>query len=73
MLLGTVEKIDFNSDDARRTGEVRAWLEGKGTSIGAYDLMIAGQALKRGLTVVTHNMGEFARVPGLKVEDWTVL
>ena len=44
-------------------------LEAAGTPIGAYDLLIAGQALARDLTIVTNNMREFSRVPGLKVED----
>lgn len=41
-----------------------------GRPIGAYDVLIAGQALVRALTLVTHNTGEFQRVPGLRVEDW---
>jgi tRNA(fMet)-specific endonuclease VapC len=50
---------------------VRAALEKSGTPIGPYDLLIAGQALARGLTVVTANVGEFGRVPGLETVDWT--
>jgi len=41
-----------------------------GTPIGAYDVLIAGQALERNLILVTHNAGEFERVPGLRLEDW---
>ena len=52
-------------------GEIRAVLAAVGTPIGPYDLQIAAIALVHGLTVVTHNTGEFSRVPGLKVEDWT--
>ena len=41
-----------------------------GTPIGPYDVLIAGQALQRGLVVVTRNTREFSRVPGLDVENW---
>lgn len=64
--------IAFDSDDARAAGEVRATLRRAGTPVGAYDMMIAGQALARDLTVVTHNTDEFARVDGLKLADWTL-
>lgn len=64
-------EIVFDGEDARAAAELRAGLKRKGTPIGPYDLLIAGQALTRGLTVVTANVGEFARVEGLKVEDWT--
>jgi tRNA(fMet)-specific endonuclease VapC len=43
---------------------------GAGTPIGPHDVLIAGQALARGLVLVTHNTREFRRVPGLVVEDW---
>ena len=62
--------LDFDAEDARRAGEVRAVLARAGTPVGPYDALIAGQALARGLTLVTHNTGEFSRVPGLRVEDW---
>jgi tRNA(fMet)-specific endonuclease VapC len=63
--------IPFEAEDARRAGEVRASLARAGTPIGPYDVLIAGQALARGLTVVTANVGEFRRVDGLAVEDWS--
>ena len=62
--------LEFDQDDARHAGEVRAHLASKGTPIGPYDVLIAGQARARKLTLVTHNTTEFQRVPGLKVEDW---
>ena len=62
--------LDFDADDARQAGEVRAVLERAGTSIGAYDVLIAGQALARDLILVTHNTREFERVAGLQIEDW---
>ena len=61
---------DFDRDAARIYGSLRADLERAGTMIGPNDLMIASIALAHGLTLVTHNAAEFARVPGLKVEDW---
>ena len=61
----------FDPEDARAAAEIRADLKRKGTPIGPYDVLIAGQSLARGLTVVTANLREFERVEGLKVEDWT--
>jgi len=55
---------------ARDYGRIRADLEQKGALIGAYDLLIAAHALSLGLTLVTNNVREFRRVPGLKVENW---
>ncbi len=54
----------------RAAGEVRATLERTGQPIGAYDTLIAGQAVRRGLTLVTANTREFERVNGLMWEDW---
>lgn len=62
--------LEFDEDDARHAGQIRAHLASKGTPIGPYDVLIAGQARARELTLVTHNTSEFQRVPGLKVEDW---
>ena len=63
--------LNFDRADARAAGEIRATLRRRGTPIGPYDVMIAGQALARGLTLVTANTAEFARVDGLAIEDWT--
>jgi tRNA(fMet)-specific endonuclease VapC len=68
---GDLDILTFDDEDAQTAGKVRAILEKSGTPIGAYDLMIAGQALRRGLTVVTANVSEFDRVPGLSWVDWT--
>jgi tRNA(fMet)-specific endonuclease VapC len=65
-----LEVIAFDREDARRAGEVRAALAASGQPIGPYDVLIAGQALARGLVLVTHNTGGFGRIPGLVVEDW---
>ena len=62
--------LDFSAEDARSAGKVRAALAAKGTPIGPYDVLIAGQALARGLVLVTRNGGEFGRVEELRVEDW---
>lgn len=62
--------LDFDRDDARQAGVVRAELAARGTPIGPYDILIAGQALARNLILVTHNLREFSRVPGLRIEDW---
>lgn len=62
--------LELDQDDARQAGEIRAYLGSKGTPIGPYDVLIAGQAKARKLTLITHNTTEFMRVPGLKVEDW---
>ena len=70
-LNASFEVLDFDGQDARVAGEVRAELARRGTPIGPYDVLIAGQALARGLTLVTANTREFSRVDGLKLVDWT--
>lgn len=69
-LSGVVEVLEYDDADARATGEVRAVLEAEGAPIGAYDAMIAAQAIRRGITVVTANSREFAPVDDLLWEDW---
>jgi tRNA(fMet)-specific endonuclease VapC len=70
LLGGALRVLSFEDRDASRAGELRVVLERQGTPIGPYDTLIAGQALARGLVMVTHNVREFSRVPGLKLEDW---
>lgn len=72
LLLADLVVIDFDREDARAAGEVRADLRRKGMSIGPYDVLIAGQAKARDLIFVTNNVGEFERVERLRIEDWTV-
>jgi tRNA(fMet)-specific endonuclease VapC len=67
---GPLEWALFDDDDARAAGTVRAELETVGRPVGAYDVLLAGQARRRGATLVTSNTKEFARVKGLKWEDW---
>lgn len=68
--LGLVGVEDFDTEAASHAGEIRAELAADGEPIGAYDVLIAGHARSRGLVVVTRNVREFARVPGLRVEVW---
>ena len=62
--------LEFDREDARCAGEIRAALAATGQPIGPYDVLIAGQALSRSLILVTRNTREFSRVGGLKIEDW---
>ena len=63
--------LPFDSEDGCEAGRIRAYLRGLGKPIGPYDVLLAGQALRRGLIVVTANLREFERVPGLRCEDWS--
>lgn len=60
----------FEPQDAEEAGAIRADLARAGTPIGPYDVLIASQARRRGAMLVTANEREFARVPGLRMEDW---
>jgi len=71
-LASRFDLLEFSPEDARVAGSIRTDLERKGTRIGEYDTLIAGQALARGLTLVTANTREFSRVDGLKLVDWTL-
>jgi tRNA(fMet)-specific endonuclease VapC len=71
LLFADLAILDFDREDARVAGEIRADLKRRGMPIGPYDVLIAGQAKARSLTLVTNNTGEFSRVAGLRVEDWT--
>jgi tRNA(fMet)-specific endonuclease VapC len=62
--------LSFDDRAAAHSANIRAALEKAGTPIGAYDLLIAGHARSLGLVVVTGNVGEFGRAPGLRTEDW---
>ena len=65
-----LQVLDSSSADAREAGAVRASLALAGTPLGLYDVMIAGQARNRGLSLVTRNRDEFERVPGLSLVGW---
>lgn len=70
-LSGPLRLMAFDDADARAAGEVRALLEQERRPIGAYDSLLAGQAARRGMTLVTANIREFERVDGLMWEDWS--
>jgi tRNA(fMet)-specific endonuclease VapC len=70
ILLHTIPVLSFEREDARVAAQLRASLHSQGTPIGAYDLLLAACALRRGLKIVTHNGREFIRVGGLGIEDW---
>ena len=63
--------LPFEAEDAAHAGDIRADLESKGTPIGHYDYLIAAQSRRRSATLVTMNIREFSRVPGLIVTDWS--
>jgi tRNA(fMet)-specific endonuclease VapC len=64
--------LPFDTSDAEAAGAIDAALKRAGTPIGPLDVLIAGQGLARGLTVITNNTREFSRVEGLAVADWSV-
>jgi tRNA(fMet)-specific endonuclease VapC len=70
LFAGPVSLLAFEPEDAKVAGRVRANLEAVGKPIGAYDLLIAGQALRHQLMLITANGREFGRVKGLEWEDW---
>lgn len=69
-LAGPVIVLPFEDDDGLVAGSIRASLEASGKPIGAYDVLMAGQALRHQLTLVTANVSEFSRVKGLAWQDW---
>lgn len=64
--------LPFDEAAALVYGDIRAYLEKRGTPIGANDLFIAATALTYDLILVTHNSREFSRIPNLRLEDWEV-
>ena len=70
LLLEEILCLDFDTRAALAYGSLRADLERRGQIIGPYDMMIAAQALALDLTLVSDNIEEFRRVPGLKLENW---
>ena len=65
-----LDVLAFDTPAATHFGQLRSELYSKGQPIGPYDMMIAGHARAIGLTLVTNNLREFERVPGLRVENW---
>ena len=70
-LLGRIEILDFDVSAAEHAGQIRAELSAVGKPIGPFDVMIAGHARSRGMCLVTNNEGEFMRVSGLRLVNWT--
>ncbi len=69
-LLQSLEVLPFDQESDRRYAEIRLHLDRIGQPIGPNDLLIAAHALALDLILVTHNVDEFARVPGLALENW---
>jgi tRNA(fMet)-specific endonuclease VapC len=69
-LAGPLNVVPFQEQDARTAAMLRASLEAQGKPIGAYDLLIAGQAVQNKMVLVTANVKEFGRVKNLVWEDW---
>jgi tRNA(fMet)-specific endonuclease VapC len=72
LLIKTLRQRRFGVAAAEEAARVRAFLEAQGMPIGPYDTLLAGHALSLSLVVVTANVKEFIRVPGLTVENWQV-
>jgi len=68
---GRIALLAFDEADAGEAADIRAHLRRQGTPIGPFDVLIAAQARRAGAVIVTANTGEFARVPGLQVLDWS--
>lgn len=69
-LVSRMTVMEFDSVAASHAAEIRAHLQRAGTPIGVYDTLIAAHARSRGMVLVTGNLSDFNRVPGLRCEDW---
>ena len=70
-LANWIRLLAFEEQDAHLAGELRAEMERSGKPVGQYDLLIAGQALRHNMTLVTANAREFGRIKGLSWQDWS--
>jgi tRNA(fMet)-specific endonuclease VapC len=70
LVLAHFNIVDFGEAAALHVGQIRAHLEPRGLRIGPLDTLIAAHARSLGATLVTDNLAEFSRVPGLVVESW---
>ena len=70
--IARLEVLNYGIDAAVQTGQVRAELAKAGTPIGPYNSMVAAHARALGLVLVTNKTGEFVRINGLRLEDWSI-
>ena len=63
--------LNFDDMDAAPYGKLKTKLKKNGQIIGPIDMLLAAQAISKELIFVTNNVGEFKRIDGLKIEDWT--
>ncbi|MDA0709900.1 MAG: type II toxin-antitoxin system VapC family toxin [bacterium] len=68
--LAPLEVLPYDDMAAQHYGELRSYLEARGTPIGSLDMLIAAHALSLRCTLVTNNTSEFSRVPQLKLNNW---
>ena len=69
-LANRLEVSPFDAGAAMHFGQIRAELSRSGAGIGPYDMMIAGHARSLGLILVSNNLKEFERVPGMRLQNW---
>jgi len=69
--MSPLDVAPFDRDATAVYGRLRAALEKRGQTIGSMDLLIAAHAVRLDVLLITHNVREFKRVPGLRIEDWT--
>jgi tRNA(fMet)-specific endonuclease VapC len=70
MFISPLIIADFNENAAIEYGKIRSYLKKHGSMIGDMDLLIAAHAKALSITLITNNLREFRRVPGLKLENW---
>lgn len=70
VFFNTVSSLPFNDRCAEEAARIRADLASQGKPIGPHDILIAATARAHDAVLVTHNIGEFARITGLRLEDW---
>ena len=68
--ISRLDVLAFSAKAAKHYGQIRADLERAGTPVGPHDLLVGGHARAEGLIVVTKNLREFVRMPGVRVENW---
>lgn len=64
--------LEFGQADCDKYGEIRFFLENKGTPIGTIDTFIGSMSVSRQLVLVTNNVGEFERIPNIRIENWAL-